>query len=32
MEVGLGIVWKKYQIFFRTSKLFLEQLKKEVEI
>ncbi len=32
MEAGLCIVWKKYQIFSRASELFLEQLKKELEI
>ena len=31
LEAGLCIVWKKYQVFSRASKKFLEQLRSEFE-
>ncbi len=29
-EVGLNLVWKKYQVFSKASQLFLETLQKEI--
>lgn len=30
VEVGLNLVWKKYQVFSKASQLFLETLQKEI--
>lgn len=29
LEVGMNIVWKKYQVFSKAAEKFLEQLQKE---
>lgn len=32
VEVGLDIVWKKYQIFTKAAEVFLEVLQDEINI